>query len=135
MSLSYPKEHQVDVRQDRGLVGAEQPPAVQESGLPPSYSQSTAYPGPQSYPGYDQGGTYPAAPPTYNITQTPIPVVHPVQPPAGVVEVSRTRVVVLRPDQEAVNRRFRIRCAIWGTVIGVKVLVAIIVVAVIFGSN
>ncbi len=39
MSSSYPRDHQVDVRQDRGLIEAEQPP---------SYSEATAYPDSQT---------------------------------------------------------------------------------------
>ncbi len=127
MSSSYPREQQVDVRQDWGLVEAEQTPLVKERGLPPSYSQCTAYPGPQSYQGYGQGGTYSAPPPTYNITQTPIPAVHPGKPQAGVVE--------LGPDQEAVNRRVQTSCAIWSAVTAVVFLVVIIVVSAILSKN
>ena len=109
MPFFYPIEQQVEMRQDRGLVEAEQPPSVLENGLPPPYNQ------------------------LFNISQSPVPAVPPGQPearPGGTaVRGRRTRELL------SAKSRCRLHCAVWGTVLAVLVVLAVIVLSVVLTSR
>ncbi len=121
MSSSYPREQQVDVRQDRGLVEAEQPPSVQEDNLPASNNQEIAL---------------------YSLSHTPVSDIPRDQPQGGSVidPHGMVREDELFADRQALSRtrgviwgtvHSRIFGVIWGTVGTVMIAVKIIVLLVI----
>lgn len=112
MSSSYPRDEQVDVRQDQDLVEAEQPVAVQENILPPPYSQETTL---------------------YGLPQPPVPTIPTDQPQGGSMTAAQG---MAKEDERFADRLGHSRkCrVIWGTVgvmvIAVKVIAAIVLLVI-----
>ncbi len=130
MSSSYPRDYQVDVRQDWGLVAAEQSPAYSEATAYPD-SLSTAYPDTQytAYPSH----TFPG------VHQSP-QTISPQGPSSqdGYDDNWEAESMAVREDEEPAKWSLSdpcTRCVIAAVVLTVKLIIVIVVVVLVRRSH